>query len=810
MIDPNKLMRSVFLALALLFATPLAGAALPLLGAAQAQAAGIARISVSGNRAVDAETIESIILVKVGQPATANAISQSIDALYKTGLFSSVSVTQSGSTLFVRVSENPIIASVLFKGNQRFSDAELLTMVQASSRAAYSPDRVQGDVAAIKQAYLAAGYTGATVNAQTQTVDGGRKLVTFDINEGARSGITAINFTGNSAFGAGTLKGVIRTKETGFLSWLLHDDSYTPEQLEIDKQLIRQYYANHGYPDVQVTSAVAEFNTAKNGYYITFTIVEGQRYEFGPSAIETSIPNLNTNSLQNTVVASTGNAYSQAQLQKTAADMAFQATQEGYPFADVRPRVDRDDANHRLNITYLVDNGPRVYVERINITGNVKTRDFVIRRELDFNEGDPFNQNLVDRDKTSIMSLGFFKSVDITTEPGSAPDKVVVDINVVEQSTGDYGITAGYSTTDGVLGEVSLTERNFLGRGQYVRAAVGASQVGKTFDFSFTEPHFMGLKVSTGFDLYDHITDQTATSYYGLQSIGGQVRAGMPITDAISANAFLGYEQDSYSTGYNFSTDPTFTPPYGAQSVQSQLVANGTVRNKAFIGYNLNYVTIDDQKHPTTGMYAVLSQQYAGWDANVLKTELKARYFVPVSDTGMVASIRGQAGIVNSLGGNGVNALDDLQEGSTLVRGFEYGGYGPRLKPQGTVCNTDPSAPGPGCTDLSSYGGEYVGETGYAGLSAELQFPIPMLPESYGLDGAIWADSAYISGTPNIGTLGGTLDPASTDNPFKASVGASIIWDSPFGPLRGDFGYVLSKATADRPQVFQITLQSLL
>jgi outer membrane protein insertion porin family len=812
MIDPNKLMRSVILALALLFAAPFAGAALPFVGAAQAQAAGITRISVSGNHAVDAETIESIILIKVGQPATPGAVSQSIDALYKTGLFSAVSVTPSGGTLLVHVTENPIVASVLFQGNQRFSDAELLTMVQASSRTAYSPDRMQSDVAAIKQAYLAAGYTSATVNAQTQTVDGGRKLVTFVINEGTRSGIAAINFTGNSAFNAGTLSSIIRTKQTGFLSWLTRDDNYTPEQLEIDKQLIRQYYANHGYPDTQVTSAVAEYNAAKNGYYITYTIVEGQRYAFGPSTIETSIPNLNTNALQDTVATNNGSAYSQQQLQNTAAAMGFDATQQGYPFASVRPRVDRDDVNHRLNITYLVDNGPRVYVERINITGNVKTRDFVIRRELDFSEGDPFNQTLIDRDKNTVMGLGFFKTVDITTEPGSAPDKVIVDVTVVETSTGDYGVTAGYSTTDGVLGEVSLTERNFLGRGQYVRAAIGASQVGKTFDFSFTEPRFIGLKVSTGFDLYDHISAQTATSYYGLQAIGGQVRAGLPITDALSANAFLGYEQDTYSTSYNFSTDPTFTPPYGAQSVQSQLVTDGTVRNKAFVGYNLNYVTLDDQKHPTTGIYAVFSQQYSGWDANVLKTELKARYYVPLADTGMVASVKGQAGIVNSFGG-GVSALDDLQEGSSLVRGFEYGGYGPRLNPQGCITNT--SAPAPYntsayCTDLSGDGGEYVGETAYAGLSAELQFPIPMVPESYGLDGAIWADSAYIDGGNLSSSVKTNIDPNSTNNPFRASVGASIIWDSPFGPLRGDFGYVVSKSIADRPQVFQITLQSVL
>src|SRR6185437_12883146 len=275
--------------------------------------------------------------------------------------------------------------------------------------------------------------------------------------------------------------------------------------------------------------------------------------------------------------------------------MAYDATQAGYPFADVRPRVDRDPVNHKLNVTYLVDNGPRVYVERINITGNIKTRDFVIRRELDFSEGDPFNQNLIQHDKDAIQGLGFFKSVDISTEPGSAPDKVIIDIAVVEQSTGDYGVTAGYSTQDGILGEISLTERNFLGRGQYVRAAVGASGTGRTFDFSSTEPRFMGLKISSGFDLYDHISAQTATSYYGVNTIGGQVRLGLPITDALSANVYVGGEQKSFSVSNGCvdssgalvdCSDPSSIGPTWPGS---QVVNDGDVFHKAFVGYNLNF-----------------------------------------------------------------------------------------------------------------------------------------------------------------------------------------------------------------------------
>jgi len=803
MIDRNKLMRSVILALAILFAAPLAGVAAPLIGVAEAQAQTVTKVSVSGNHQVDTATIVNTLAVGVGQPSTPAKISQSISDLYKTGLFKTVSVTQSGGVVFVKVSENPIVASVLFQGNSRYSDAELLSMVDSASRAAYSPERVQNDIASIKQAYTSAGYTDVSVTAQTAVVAGGRERVTFVINEGQRSGIAAINFTGNNAFNAGILKSVIRTKETGWLSWLLHDDTYDAQQLEIDKQLIRQYYANHGYPDAQVTSAVAEFDNKRNSYFITYTIVEGDRYTFGPASVETSIPNLQTASLQSSINTNPGQAYSQDTLQKTASAMALQATGEGYPFADVRPRVDRDLANRRFNVTYLVDNGPRVYVERINITGNQKTRDFVIRRELDFSEGDPFNEAVMTRDKANIQALGFFKSVDITTEPGSAPDKVIVDVVVVEQSTGDYGITAGYSTEDGILGEISLTERNFLGRGQYVRAAVGASAAGQTYDFSFTEPRFMGLKVSAGIDLWDHISSQQYYTYYGENAIGGQVRLGLPITDAISGNVFLGYERETFSSTGEC-TDPsgnlvTCTDPLGPAITQnwptSQVVSDGQIYNKVFGGYNLNYNTLDDQKNPTTGMIGVLTQRYDGADYNDLKTEFKGRYFMPLGDTGIVASLKGQAGVINHLGDGTTSSLEAFKEDSKLIRGFEYAGYGPRLQ-QTSVAQA------------GGIEGEFLGETGYAGLSAEADFPIPMLPPSYGLGGAVWLDTAYIDGVPATGN--GALDPGSVDNPFKASVGASVIWNSPFGPLRGDFGYVLSKATSDRPQVFQLTLQTLL
>lgn len=704
MIDPTKLMRGVFLALAMMTAAPLVGAGGPLFGVVEAQA-------------------------------------QSRDAL---------------------------VSSVLFEGNRGFSDAELLAMVDVAERGTVSEGRLAADVESIRLAYIGKGYTNVSVSVRQEVTENGRVRVTFVIDEKERAGIVAINFTGNNAINSGTLKSVISTRETHLLSWLFRDDAYSEEKLAFDREMIRVYYANRGYPDAVVTSAVAEYDAARNGYFINFTVSEGEKYEIGAVGVETSIPGLNTAALTGTIRTREGDRYSLADLEKTQADMAFEATAQGYAFADVRPRLVRDEGSNTFQVTYLVDEGPRVYVERVNITGNDKTRDFVIRRELGFSEGDPFNRSVVQRAKLAVEALGFFDRVDIGMEPGSAADKVVINVSVSEGSTGDYGATAGFSSEDGILGEVSITERNFLGRGQYVRAALGASGNGTSFDFSFTEPRFLGLKISSGFDFYHRISNETTSNYYGSTATGGQVRFGLPVTRDVTSSLFAGVETKTFVD---------LAAPF------SSFVVDGEVKNKFWVGYGLTYNGLDDTKNPTEGLYATLTQQYVGWDYNFIKTEAKARYFIPLmEDSGIVGSVRGQAGIINALSGT-VSPLEAFHHGPSLVRGFQARQFGPRLAT-----------------------GEMIGTTMYAAASAEIEFPIPVLPESYGLSGAIWADAGWIDGTA------GGLAPTATsvDNPFKSSVGASIIWDSPFGPLRGDFGYVISKATDDKTQIFQLTIQNLL
>lgn len=671
--------------------------------------------------------------------------------------------------------QEQLVASVLFEGNRRFPDNQLLQMVDISASGIFSQQRLNADIESIRQAYDRDGFMSVSVTARAEQTADGRVRVIFTINEGERAGIAAINFTGNNAIGSGNLKGAMLTKESGILSWLLRDDTYDEQKMAVDRERIRLYYANRGYPDAQVNSVV-EYDASRNAYFVNVTVNEGQKYEFGTVGIETSIDGLNTDVLRGTVRTGKGANYSVGDLQKSIEDMSYEATAQGYSFADVRARLDRDVATNTFNITYLVDEGARIYVERINITGNIKTRDFVIRRELGFAEGDPFNRSMVIRGRTNIDGLGYFSKVEVSTAPGSSADKVVLNINVEERSTGEYGATAGYSTSDGILGELSLTERNFLGRGQYLRAAIGASQSGRTFDFSFTEPRFMGTKISAGVDAYHRIYDETTASYYGSQVTGGQLRFGVPLTSALNAQVFGGYERKVIA-------DVKDNPAY-----QSSVVSDGQEFNKAFVGYTLTWNGVDDVKSPTEGLYATFTQQYIGWDHNLLRTEARARYFMPiVQDSGIVASVRGQAGVINSLNGGSVHAVEAFVPGSQLIRGFQGRGLGPRLTT-----------------------GEMLGATMYAGISGEIEFPIPGLPESYGLSGAVWADAAWISSDNLPGTGTGTFAGTSNDVPVRTSIGASLIWDSPFGPLRGDVAHVLNKSTDDRTQVFQFTISTLL
>jgi len=769
MIARAKLVPSFIFGLLLILGGPLMPSQISgLLGVEAAYAATVQSISVTGNERVDDSTVVSFLALRKGQNATAAKIDESIDALYQSGLFSSVSVTMSGNTLRIVVRENPIVSSVLFEGNNKFSDAKLSDLVEVSSRGVYTEAAVAQDARNIELAYDQAGFNSVAVTTRIEAGDNSRIKVTFLINEGDRASIARISFTGNQSIGDAQLKAILRTHESHLLSWLFRDDVYDEDKLNVDSELVRLYYADRGFPDAQVLSAVADFDADRNAYFINFTIDEGERYEFGSIDIETSIPGLNADALKSAVRTQEGRRYSLTSMQRTAADMSRDAAYQGYSFAEVRPRLDRDVEAKRFNVTYLVDEGARLYVERINVFGNTRTRDFVIRREFQFAEGDPFNRTFLAAGKDALQGLGFFSRVQVNAEQGSSADRVVINVVVEEKSTGSWGGGASYSPQSGFGVELSLEEKNFLGKGQNLKLAVGGTFGSRTYDFSFTEPKFMGLDISAGIDVYRRTIDEGKFYNYGTDSTGFQVRVGAPVVDNLSASLFAGFDQTTYADS---NAD---APVY--------ITGLGGAVNKAFIGYSLNYADVDNQRSPTEGYVVNLTQQYVGIDHNLLKSEVKGRYYIPVlPDHGVIASIKGQAGVINELGGGSVHPTETFVPGPQLIRGFKSHGYGPKN------------------------GTNALGVSEYVALSAELEFPLPVVPEAYGLSGAIWADAAYLGASG----LDAALITSGNGTPLRTSIGASILWDSPLGPLRGDFAHVIDRDVADDTQVFALTIQTL-
>ncbi len=470
---------------------------------AQAQAQSVV---VQGNRRVDAETIRSY--------AQGQSAAQARQDLLNTGLFSSVNVTQRGSQLVVTVKENEVINRVVFQGNKKLKSEQLEGEVQSKARGPFNQSIVDSDVSRIREIYNRSGRGMAAVTAQVVPLENGRVDVVFNINEGDKTGVKSIDFVGNQAFSSGRLRDQMTTTESNFLSWLKSSDVYDPDRIAADLELVRRYYLKHGYADFRIVSSDVQFDPSAGGYRITITVEEGQQYKVGNTSVDSRIADIDPQQLNRLVKTSSGSVYNAEEVEKTLQNMTTTVASKGYAFSQVRPQGNRNPQTGTIDIQYIVEEGPRVYIERINVRGNTRTRDYVIRREFDVGEGDAYNKVLVDKAEKRLNNLGFFKRVRITNEPGSTPDRVIVNVDVEDQPTGQFSIAGGYSTSDGFIAEVSLSESNFLGRGQFVRISASNGQYSSGYEFSFTEPFFLERRMAAGFDLFTKETDNTRYSYY--------------------------------------------------------------------------------------------------------------------------------------------------------------------------------------------------------------------------------------------------------------------------------------------------------
>lgn len=722
-------------------------------------------IRVDGAQRIEAATVRSYLSVAPGDPFDPDRIDESLKALYATGLFADVTLDRSGDVLVVKVQENPIINRIAFEGNRRIEDDKLQAEIQLRPRVVYTRTRVQNDVQRIMDIYRRQGRFAVTIEPKIIRLDQNRVDLVFEINEGPRTGVRSITFIGNEHFSDGTLRSEISTKESTWWRFLSSDDSYDPDRITYDRELLRRYYLKEGYADFRVVSAVAELTPEREDFLITFTIEEGERYKFGTIDIKSNLKALDPETLTGALTSSEGDWYNAQAVEDTITRLTAAVGDQQYAFVDIRPRINRNRDALTIDVTYEINEGPRVFVERIDINGNVRTLDKVIRREVLVAEGDPFNATKLRRSEQRIKDLGFFETAQITTADGSAPDRTVVNVDVKEQSTGEIALGAGFSTSDGVLGDFSIRERNFLGRGQDLRLGATLSTRRQEYDLSFTEPYFLDRDLSAGIDLFRISRNYQDEASYNEHNTGFSLRLGFPLTEHLRQRVY--YQLTS--------TRIENVPDSASVYIRNEEGSHVT----SLIGQELTYDRRNSRLTPTEGYYLRLVTDFAGLGgtSQYLRTRFGGGYYLPLVSDNVVLSTTGEIGYIVGLNGKDVRVSDRFFLGGDTLRGFRTAGVGPR--------------------DLRT--DDALGGREYARGSVELSFPLG-LPEEFGLKGHAFTDAGLLTESDI------TNDPMVTDDTsIRVSVGTGVSWKSPFGPIRLDLAMPVKKESYDRREVFRFS-----
>jgi outer membrane protein insertion porin family len=730
-------------------------------------------ITVQGNLRIDAETVRSYFHANSDGRFDEVARDAALKALLATGLFDKVTIEPAGEHLVVHLTEAPVLGLVAFEGNKKVNDADLTAAVESKPRDTLQRALVQSDIGRILEAYRHVGRDDVRVRPEIISRGSNRVDLVYVVTEGAKTPVRQIEFTGNKAFGKRQLSAVIKTAPTSLLSFLTHSDVYDPDRVDGDREQLRLYYRGKGYADASVAEAKAEYDPATHGFSLTFSIDEGPLYHFGDITLTCNVPGLDPEKLRRLLLVRSGARFDGNALDKTDEVLAVELSRLGYPFAQVKPRTTRDAAAQRIDVAFTIEQGARTYVERIDIHGNTRTRGYVIRREFDISEGDAYNKGLIDRAERRLKNLNYFKTIKITNKPGSAPDRVVVDVELTEQQTGDFSVSGGYSTVDGLLAEVKVGDSNFMGTGDTVKATVTYGQYTQGVDLAASEPYFLGTKVSAGVELFAKQSDASSYQSYGTENYGAVITLGTPITEQ------LGMQWRYSIARQNVTLDPSSLAATPSLAIQQAALAGP--QWVSAVGDTVTYSTLDNAKNPTSGLNAQLKQDVAGLggDVNFLRTTEDVRYYQSLNSdlTGMV---RAQGGYITGWGGQQVPLIDSFFGGPSLVRGFAPNGFGPRDLTPGTTMDN-------------------VGGSLYWASTAELQSAIPGVPQEYGLKASAFVDAGSV-----FHYAGPTTFPGSTQslqlanaNIARSSVGAGLTWGSPFGALTVNYAVPLTKASYD-------------
>lgn len=729
---------------------------------AQQQDGGAVReIVVQGTQRVEPETVRSYMAIAEGDAFDARRIDQSLKSLFATGLFADVTLRREGDRLVVSVVENPIINRIAFEGNKKLKDDALTSEVQLRPRVVYTRTKVQNDVKRVLDLYRRSGRFAATVEPKIIQLEQNRVDLVFEINEGPATYVSGINFVGNRAFSDSKLREILRTKESRWYRFFTSDDTYDPDRLTYDRELLRRHYLKGGYADFSVVSAVAELTPNRESFIVTFTIEEGERYKVGKTDVRTSLVDLDVGELAGLVATEEGDWYSAEEAEDTVQRMTDAVGNRGYAFVDVRPRIERNREERTVAITYDIEEGPRVFVERIDINGNVRTLDKVVRREFRLVEGDAFNTAKLRRSRQRIRDLNFFEKVEVDNVPSeTAPDRTVIKVDVEEKSTGELSFGVGWSTSNGALFDISARERNLLGRGQDLRIGAMLAQRQTQFDFSFTEPYFLERNVVVGFDAFAVTTELQEESSYDADSVGGALRTGYQISEFLRQDLRYTLRSDEIRN----------VSPYASRYIRDQ-AGNSVVSS---VAQTLTYDKRDSRVDPTEGYFVRLGTELAGVGGTERFVRLTGGggYYYPLADEFVLGA---------TLNGGYILGLEDPVRinnrfflGGDSMRGFRTAGISPRDRGG----NAD------------ALGGMWM----YSG-SVQLNAPLG-LPEELGLRGKIFTD---------FGAVGPTDDSVRSidvyqSNTIRMSAGVGVTWRSPMGPINIDLGFPIIQESFDETE----------
>jgi outer membrane protein insertion porin family len=716
--------------------------------------------------------VKSYLDLGVGEAYSVQKLDRSLKALYGTGLFADVRITPQGSTLHVQVKENPLVNRVAFEGNDRYDDEALKKEVLLKPRAIYTKAKVQADTQRILDLYRRAGRYATTVTPKIIELDQNRFDVVFEVVEGEVNYVEKINFIGNSAFSDASLRDQVDMREDRWWRFLSSSTTYDEDRMAVDKERLRQFYLSKGYADFQIASAVSELTQDQKGFIITYVLKEGNRYNINKITVDSKISALDPSVFLDDLLIDDGDSFNMSLIQKSVDAMVIHGGRVGYPFLDVIPNIQKNAEDKKVDITLSLVEGRPLYVERIDIEGNVRTLDKVIRREFTLAEGDAFNRARLERSKRNLRALGFFENVEITEQAGSSPDRVVLNVKVKEMSTGDITFGVGYSTTDSVLGEVSLTERNLLGTGQYVRASGGLSGRRQEVDLSYTDPYFLDKNIAAGVDLFHVTNDYQDEASYDEKNTGFGLRLGFDLGEFLKIKPYYRFSIDEIS---NIDTDASLI----IKDAEGRYVSSA-------VGYELVYDRRNDVMQPTGGYLLGYKQDVIGLggDVKALKSRVNGTYYYTPYDQ-YTFSFGLEGAVMGAFGGYKSRVLDRYLIGGNSFRGFQVAGIGPRALSTAT-------------TNDDALGGNY-----YLVSRNELSFPISGL-EELGISGALFSDVGSLWGINNIRSGVAVNDDAA----IRASAGIGVKWASPMGPIRLDFAQPFIKKSYDKTEVFRFSAGS--